>query len=170
MTAARDLLIRAEETANHLAIRQLVVNAFGRSAEADLLNDLRHDGDMAFAGVALRNGAVIGHVGFSQMKAPFPALGLGPLAVAEPHRKAGVGSALVRWGLARAAKDRSRAVFVLGDPQFYGRFGFDAARAAGFSSPYAGPHFMALALGGDLPAREGRVDYAPAFGALDDEF
>jgi hypothetical protein len=38
--------------------------------------------------------------------------------------------------------------------------------AAGFSSPYAGPRFMVLPLGGTLGAMTGNVDYAPAFGTL----
>jgi putative acetyltransferase len=54
----------------------------------------------------------------------------------------------------------------LGDGAFYGRFGFRPELAAGFGTPYAGPHFMALALNGELPAKDGPVDYAPAFERL----
>ena len=48
----------------------------------------------------------------------------------------------------RAALDRAReggwaAVFVLGDPAYYGRFGFSADAARGYASPYAGEHFLA---------------------------
>ena len=100
------------------------------------------------------------------MSAPFPALGLGPVAVAAAHRRKGVASALLRWSLARAQDDQWRAIFVLGDGAFYGRFGFRPELAAGFGSPYAGPHFLALALNGALPAAEGTVDYAPAFGRI----
>ena len=38
--------------------------------------------------------------------------------------------------------------------------------AAGFASPYAGPYFMAIALGGALPVRVGPVTHAPPFAAL----
>jgi len=54
----------------------------------------------------------------------------------------------------------------LGDPTCYRRFGFDPALASGFSSRYAGPHLMALALTHPLPALTGQIDYAPAFAAL----
>ena len=74
--------------------------------------------------------------------------------------------ALVADMLDAARRDGWRLVFVLGDPGYYGRFGFSAAAAAPFESPYAGPYLMALALGeGPLPGF-GRFDYAPAFGAL----
>jgi putative acetyltransferase len=74
---------------------------------------------------------------------------------------------LIRAGLDRVRHADWQAVFVLGDPDYYGRFGFDPARAAGFSCRYAGPHLMVLPLGGALPATTGAVDYAPAFRMLD---
>lgn len=47
------------------------------------------------------------------------------------------------------------------------RFEFDASLAAGFTSPYAGPHLMALALDADaLAERRGELRYPPAFAAL----
>jgi len=58
-------------------------------------------------------------------------------------------------------------VFVLGEPPYYERFGFTATEASGFSSPYAGPYFMALApRGTELSPREGAVAYARPFSAL----
>ena len=72
----------------------------------------------------------------------------------------------MREALARARKDGWDAVFVLGDPAYYRRFGFDPEAARGFGSPYAGPHLMALPLKGRLPVTTDRVDYAPAFAAL----
>jgi putative acetyltransferase len=90
-------------------------------------------------------------------------LSLAPVSVA-PHRQRS--GRLIRAGLARAAEDGWQGVFVLGDPGYYQRFGFSPARASGFTSPHAGPHLMVLALDGDLPATEGKVDYAPAFAAL----
>jgi putative acetyltransferase len=160
------MIIRSEEESDYPIIRALLEEAFGRRAEADLLEALRKDGDLAFAGVAVRDGEIIGHVAFSKLAAPFPALGLGPIAASHEHRRIGAASALVRWGLEFAAQDGWRAVFVLGDPAFYRRFRFETALADCFSSSYAGPHFMALALGGPLPTLKGRVDYPPAFERL----
>jgi len=50
---------------------------------------------------------------------------------------------------------------------YYRRFGFDPALASGFTSPYAGPHLMASSLTRALPGLSGKIDYAPAFAALE---
>src|SRR3546814_14909216 len=68
----------------------------------------------------------------------------------------------------RAMADKGVEIaFLLGEPEYYRRFGFDPRVAAPFSSPYAGPYFMALALcdGFKLPER-GRAEYAEAFARL----
>ncbi|MGD9658615.1 MAG: GNAT family N-acetyltransferase [Methylocystis sp.] len=162
----RDASLREESAEDHPAIRELLTAAFERSGEAELVDALRKEGDLVFGCVAAEDDLIVGYAALSRMRAPFPALGLGPVAVAAAHRRRGVASALARWSLARAQKERWRAIFVLGDGAFYGRFGFRAELAAGFGSPYSGPHFMALALNGALPAKAGTVDYAPAFGRL----
>lgn len=158
--------IRPETPADLAAIAEVVERAFGRPDEARLVEALRKDGDAAISLLAEDDGRVIGHILFSPMSAPFPALGLAPLSVAPDRQAQGVGAALMWAGLEAASGGDWRAVFVLGDPAYYGRFGFRAERAQGFVSPYAGPHLMALALHGDLPASTGPIDYAPAFLSL----
>jgi len=160
------MAIRQVVCADLSAIRQIVGEAFGRPNEVSLIEELRANGDSIIEAVAVNRGSVAGHVMLSAMSAPFPALGLGPLAVAASHRRQGVASALVRWALEEADRGDWRAVFVLGDPHFYQRFGFDAKIASGFASPYAGPHLMALPLKGALPATSGKIDYASAFAKL----
>ena len=56
---------------------------------------------------------------------------------------------------------------MLGEPEYYARFGFSAGAAGPFASPYAGPWFMALPLRPDYvaPAR-GTAAYARAFADL----
>ena len=51
---------------------------------------------------------------------------LGPLAVAPARQRGGIGSALVRTGLQRLENAGVKQVNVLGDPAYYGRFGFAA--------------------------------------------
>src|SRR5581483_8653623 len=123
--------------------------------------------DVALSLAAEDQGQIIGHVLFSPMAAPFRALGLAPVAVKAPWRRQGIAARLIETGLAAAKSAGWDAVFVLGEPDYYRRFGFSTELAARFESPYAGPHFMALALAGMLSADSGRVDYAPAFAALD---
>jgi putative acetyltransferase len=158
--------LREETAEDYPAIGELLAAAFQRSGEADLVDALRKEGDLVFGCVAAEDDLFVGYAALSRMRAPFPALGLGPVAVAAAYRRKGVASALLRWSMARAQNDKWGAIFVLGDGAFYGRFGFRPELAAGFGSPYSGPHFMALALNDSLPAKEGSVDYAPAFSRL----
>jgi len=160
------MILREEQPADGAAIRAIVEAAFGQPDEADLVDRLRAAGDSVIALVAEDAGRIVGHVVFSRMEAPFRALGLAPVSVAPDRQKAGIGGRLIRDGLERARQQGWQGVFVLGDPAYYCRFGFNATLAQGFASPYAGPYLMALALAGPLPASKGRVDYAPAFGAL----
>ena len=158
--------IRPETAEDRDAVRSLVAAAFPTRAEAGLVDRLRADGDAVYSLVATEGGAVVGHVLFSRMTAPFRALGLAPVSTAAGHRRQGIAARLIAEGLVRARRDGWAGVFVLGDPAYYGRFGFDVALAAGFASPYAGGHFMALTLGAAPPTLAGAVAYASAFAAL----
>ena len=79
----------------------------------------------------------------------------------------GAGSAMIEAAKAIAQATGEELIFVLGEPEYYQRFGFAAEIARPFQSPYAGPYFMALALqpGFAAPAF-GKADYARAFSAL----
>ena len=160
------MTIRAAEPADHGAIRELLVAAFPGPDEAQLVARLRADGAAAIELVAEQGNSIIGHILLSPVQAPFRALALAPVAVAREHQRTGIGSAMIEAAHAIARDHGWTAVFVLGDPSYYRRFGFDPALAAGFSSPYAGPYFMALALAGALPTRTGRVEHAAAFASL----
>jgi putative acetyltransferase len=158
-------VIRSETTPDHDAIQEIHRLAFGRPAEAKLVDDLRQSGDAVVSLVAKRDDRVIGHVLFSKLIAPMKALGLAPVAVHPFFQKQGVGLALILEGLAQAKQDGWRCVFVLGDPAYYGRFGFRVENARGYSSPYSGDHFMAT-LFGDVP-KTGEIVYPEPFKLLD---
>jgi putative acetyltransferase len=68
---------------------------------------------------------VIGHVLFTRAKVgSAEAALLAPLAVSPEWQRQGVGGALVREALARAARDGFGLALVLGHPAYYPRFGF----------------------------------------------
>jgi putative acetyltransferase len=114
--------------------------------------------------------AVVGHVAFSRLHVEasagqWPAVSLAPLALAAASRRRGIGAQLVRTGLDRLAAQGEALVFVLGDPAYYTRFGFDVDTAKPFTCAYAGPHFMALWLSDRAP-HSGTIRYPAAFDDL----
>ncbi len=159
------MIIRDERPSDIAGILALLARLMGVQ-EAQLVDDLRADGDAALSLVAEEESRLVGHSLFSPLEAPFRALALAPLAVARDRQGAGIGSALIRQGLERVRRDGWEAVFVLGEPDYYGRFGFDVAKAAGFDCPYSGPFFMALPLGDVLPVGTGSIIYPRAFSRL----
>ncbi len=161
------MIIREEQQSDHEAIRSVVTDAFGQPDEARLADMLRTDGDIEIALIAELDRKLVGHVVLSRMILPEAALGLAPVSVLPAFQRQGVGSALMRAGIKRAQENGWERIFLLGEPAYYNRFGFAAETAAGFSSPYAGPYFMALELAENLPDRsEGVAEYASAFSRL----
>jgi putative acetyltransferase len=158
---------RDEIPSDREAVYQVVSSAFGQLAEAELVEKLREAGDSVISLVADDGGQIIGHVLLSRMDAPFPALALAPVSVIPTRQRSGIGSALVERAVDIVRSGGWAAIFVLGDPNYYQRFGFDTEAAAGFTSPYAGRHFMMLKLTPSLPVATGELRHAPAFAALD---
>lgn len=68
-----------------------------------------------------------------------PALLLGPLAVSADWRRRGIGAGLIRQGLDMAAWARRRIVLLVGDRDYYGRFGFAPASRHGIVMPGENP-------------------------------
>jgi putative acetyltransferase len=165
--------MRRAEPGDAASIRVVQTSAFPAAGEADLVEALEREGDAVISLVAERDGDVIGHILLSRMAVSgdgrtYRALGLGPMAVLPGAQRQGIGSALVGTALKQALATGEELVFVLGDPAYYGRFGFTPKCAASFASPYAGPHLMALRLRDDVPLpRSGRAEYARAFAELD---
>jgi predicted N-acetyltransferase YhbS len=103
--------------------------------------------------VAEENEEIIGHIMLTKTYVltgtqRFEALLLAPLSVASTHQGCGVGSALV-WESLRLAKQMGfHAVFVVGDPAYYSRFGFRSSKLFGIKHvpEIPDPYVMALEL------------------------
>ncbi len=158
--------VRPETEQDRDHVRRLVESAFGREDEADLVERLRAEGDAAIALVAELDGETAGHLVLSPMREPAAALGLGPISVRPDLQRRGVGAALIREALKRARHDGWRAVFVLGDPPWYTRFGFEPELARGYATSFEGPFLMALELAPGALTGEGELRYARAFDDL----
>ena len=159
--------IRASGREDEAAVGEINRQAFGGEAEADLVAALRREGDAVIELVALEAGEPLGHILLSPLLAPEGSLALAPLAVLPRAQGRGIGSALVRAALQEARRQGWKAVFVLGEPAYYGRFGFSAALAGPFETPFPPEAFQALELEtGALKGKACRLRYAAPFDAL----
>lgn len=157
--------IRSERASDHDALRSLIDDAFGQADEAALVDRLRQAGVLSHSLVAEINNTIVGHVALSRLRAPADCLALAPVAVSPHMQGRGIGSALVTAAIDAARHDGNHAIFVVGAPDYYARFGFSAAKAAPFNSAYAGPYFMMLNLT-SRTMEPGDVIYDPAFDGL----
>lgn len=164
--------IRAERPGDWEAVHDVEAAAFGRPAEADLVDRLRQVETAMISLVAEVDGHTVGHVLFTPVSVVagagrVPAMALGPLAVAPECQKQGIGSALSWAGLDACRAAGHRLVFVLGHPDYYPRFGFEAARPYGIRCEFEGvpdEAFMVMPLVPDaLAGVQGMVMYHPAF-------
>jgi putative acetyltransferase len=159
-------MIRHARPADHPAIETLLRAAFGRADEGGLVSRLRANEDVVFELVAEEAGEVVGHVLFSRLWADRRELyaGLAPLAVLPGRQRNGLGSALVEASLENAREFGCHGVLVLGDPAYYGRFGFSAETARDVGAPYRGlAAFQALALEDGAFTGPMSVSYPDAF-------
>ena len=148
------------------AVAEVLARAFGGSDEARLVASLRAAGVPMLERIALRGGAVLGHVALSAMQSPLKTAGLAPVAVHPDWQGQGIGTAMVRDVLSAGA-EQWLAAFVLGEPGYYRRFGFETGAATGFESRYPASHMMALALRPEgLAGLTGQLRYAAPIEAL----
>src|SRR3954452_9572311 len=162
------MLIRRERPTDDVAVDAVTRAAFGRELEPALLARLREDEGWlpALSLVAVDAGDVVGHVVCSRgFVDSAPVVGLGPISVRPDRQRCGVGHALMHAVLAAAEATGEPLVALLGDPAFYGRFGFVPASEAGIDSPDLawGEHFQVRTLGARVT---GTFRYAAPFADL----
>jgi len=166
--------VRPEDVTDRSAVRAVNEAAFDSSAEADLVDVLHGGSTEVISLVAERDDVVVGHILFSQVTLtghrPLNLMGLGPMAVTPQQQRTGVGSALVREGLARCKQQGVAAVVVLGHPDYYPRFGFVPASRFSIRCEYDVPDdvFMIIELkAGALVNASGVILYDKAFASVE---
>ena len=164
--------IRSEQAGDIDAIHAVHAASFPSDGEARLVDALRAANRLSISLVGLLEGEVIGHVAFSPVTSFGGEIGLGlaPVAVRSEVRRRGFAERLMRAGLRECEQIGCGFVVVLGDPEYYRRFGFAPASQWGLKDEYGGGDaFQAMAIGeGPMPGA-GLVCYAPAFAGLDPE-
>lgn len=166
--------IRDEQERDAAAIRAVTLAAFAnmpysQQTEAAIIDALRAAGALAVSLVAVEGDDVVGHVAFSPVSVNGAAApgryGVGPLSVRPGRQRSGIGSALMREGIARLRALGGKGCVVVGDPAYYERFGFLAN--PGLTVPGVPPqHVRFLDLEADWPT--GVVAFHPGFEARDD--
>ena len=124
------LTIRPEKASDIEAVHEVEALAFARANEARLVDSLRASGKATLSLVAEDGGRIVGHILFSPMAvepAVIEAVALGPLAVRPDEQRKGIGGRLIKAGIAECRRRGWDAIFLLGHPQYYPRFGFQCA-------------------------------------------
>ncbi len=166
-------IIRHETSADIRAIETLPAAAFmdaehSSHTEQFIVNALRRAGALSLSLVAEQDGQLIGHASLSPVTVSDGApgwYGLAPVSVLPTHQNQGIGSRLIRQLLAELPENGGAGCVVLGNPHYYGRFGFRVQAALTLPGIPA-EYFQVLPFGGGkLP--QGTVAFHPAFDATE---
>lgn len=162
--------IRPEQPGDVDAIRALITASFAGAryrsgTEAAIVDALRAAGVLAASLVAEDAGEIVGHIAFSPVEIDAAAgdwYGLAPVAVAPDRQRRGVGQALIRMGLEQLRARGASGCVVLGEPAYYGRFGFESDPALRYGDVPAA-YFQRLVFKGAAPS--GQVRFQASFEA-----
>lgn len=163
------MIIRPEIPADYDAIRKVNDEAFGDPVEAKLVDAIRASDRFLpeLSLVAVSGGQTCGHVISSYVDVEPGArrvLQVGPLAVLPSHQRRGIGSLLVEETIRIADARGEPLLLIEGNPQYYERFGFTRADAAGIEPPpeaHGPQYFMIRPLARYDAAFRGRAIYPP---------
>jgi putative acetyltransferase len=165
--------IRPEEPADREASLEVERRAFESEAEVDIIRAVR-DLEGSFALVA-DDEEIVGHVQSSRVSVGTGHVSsLGPIGVIPERQGQGIGRALVEAAIEAAGELGEPAIVLLGNPDLYGRFGFETASQWGLRNPFAGntehgftileEDFMLVPLSDAVADLAGEVRWHPAFG------
>ncbi|PMG06005.1 GNAT family N-acetyltransferase [Vibrio breoganii] len=164
------MLIRTEAPADNLGILALLEHAFPTDAESKLVNSLRENGKITLSIVASDGeGKVIGCAQFSPVTLSgndYGWQGLAPVAVHEDYRNQGIAEKMIKEGLDSLLEFGYSACVVLGEPEYYSRFGFSCAEKNRFRCQWDLPIgvFQVLDLTGEsFDGLSGLIEYCEEF-------
>lgn len=164
------LVIRPECKSDEDAIGEVTRQAFASHpysshTEHFIVGALREANALTISLVAEQSGQVVGHIAFSPVTISDGTsgwFGLGPVSVLPSVQKQGIGRTLIERGLSLLRERGAAGCVLLGEPAFYGRFGF--ANSPGLVlSGVPKEFFLAFSFGSGSP--QGEVTYHVAFSA-----
>jgi putative acetyltransferase len=131
---------------HHAKVYALLRRAFLRSEyEADLVRQLHENDRTIHEWVCIHIGKAIAYIAFTNAYhgSDICGLHLAPMAVAPEFQKQGVGSELLRFAL-RQEPIKNRPLFVLGEPGYYKRFGFEPCSSPSCPFDKNNAHFLSM--------------------------
>ena len=158
-------MIRETRKSDLEEVFNLIHAAFGNKAESDLVKQLISDGDVLINLVLESSETIVGNIVVSKITIE-PDVGLfcggvAPVSVLPDQQSSGVGSKLMTAAINESKKMGIDALFLLGDPNYYKRFGFIVST---LKNDYSVKHFQELELTEDcLENIKSKVTYADAF-------
>ena len=158
-------MIREAQESDLEEVFNLIHSAFGNRAESDLVKQLISDGDVLINLLVESLDIIIGNVVVSKITME-PDIGLfcggvAPVSVVPDQQSSGVGSKLMTAAINESKKMGMDALFLLGDPNYYKRFGFVVST---LKNDYSVENFQELELTEDcLVNIKSKVTYANAF-------
>jgi len=161
-------MIREAQESDLEAVLNLIHSSFSNKAESDLVKQLISDNDVLLNLVIESSNTIIGNVIVSKVTME-PDMGLfcggvAPLSVLPERQSSGIGSQLMKEAIKKSNEMGMDALFLLGDPDYYKRFGFNISN---LKSDYRVEHFQELELTRNcLVNLKSKVTYANAFLSL----
>jgi putative acetyltransferase len=169
--------VRDASSVERDAVRRVVMDAFGNDGVrvAMLVDALEHSGHVKASLVAESEGVVVGHVQLNRSwldarERLVEVLVLSPLSVVPALQRTGVGTALLAAAVHRADALGAPALFLEGDPSYYGPRGFGPGSAHGFARPSTRipePAFQVVVLDAHEPWMRGALVYCEPFWSQD---
>lgn len=155
---------RGDETAIYAVTKAAFEGkAYASGTEASIIDQLRRDADLTISLVAEDGCEIVGHVAFSPARignASENWFGLGPVAVSPDWQQQGVGQSLIEEGLRQLRDHGAAGCLLVGDPNYYSRFGFTGD--CGLSHEKLAASYVQALSFGSAPLK-GEVRFAPAF-------
>ncbi len=135
------IIVRRERPEDISSVRIINKQVFGKPVEVDIVDKLRQTCLKVLSLVAEHEGRIVGHIIFSPAqvkrgKRVIKGMGLVPMTVLLERQREGIGSQLITYGLKILQDQHCPFVIVLGNPDYYPRFGFKPTSKYGLKSQW----------------------------------